>query len=91
MYLPLCKVADTPFHIQGDEIERLKTAIDAIGMVRAISLPLPSLQLCDRDKCGESGADRQWTWSQSVALCLIGSVQCPPVSPESVVREEDTP
>ena len=21
MYLPLCKVADTPFHIQGDEVE----------------------------------------------------------------------
>ena len=27
-YLPLCKVADTPFHIQGDKIKRLKTAID---------------------------------------------------------------
>ena len=27
MYLPLCKVADTPFHIQGDDVQCLQTVI----------------------------------------------------------------
>ena len=36
MYLPVCKVADTPFHIQGEDIS---TGVDPQRIYTALSCP----------------------------------------------------